>query len=57
LIHNDATDSDITEVKTRRLGFSTGTNFPSPLKSPVFFMDGAEQECSGYLLLSASNDN
>ena len=40
--------------KTRSLGFSPGTNFWSSLKSPVFFMDGAEQECSGYILSSAS---
>ena len=45
---NDARD------KSRSLGFSPGTNFSSPLKSPVFFMDGAEQECSGYILSSAS---
>ena len=41
-------------TKCRSLGFSPGTNFSSPLKSPVFFMDGAEQECSGYILSSAS---
>ena len=41
---NDARD------KSRSLGFSPGTNFSSALKSPVFLMDGAEQECSGYIL-------
>ena len=40
--------------KSRSLGFSPGTNFSSPLKSQLFFMDGAEQECSGYILCSAS---
>ena len=40
--------------KSRSLGFSPGTNFLSPLKYPLFFMDGAEQECSGYILCSAS---
>ena len=40
--------------KSRSLGFSLGAKFSSPLKSPVFFMDGAEQECSGYILSSAS---
>ena len=40
--------------KSRSLGFSPGTNFSSPLKSAVFFlMNGAEQECSGYILSSA----
>ena len=42
------------EDRSRSLGFSLGANFSSPLKSPVFFMDGAEQECSGYILSSAS---
>ena len=41
---NDASD------KSRSLGFSPGTNLESPLKSPVFLKDGAEQECSGYIL-------
>ncbi|MEY4186214.1 MAG: hypothetical protein RIT02_1248 [Planctomycetota bacterium] len=36
------------------LGLSPGANFSSSLKSPVFFGDGAEQECSGYLLSLAS---
>ena len=45
---NDARD------ESRSLGFSSGTNFSSPLKSPVFLMDGAEQECSGYILSLAS---
>ena|GEM_PF-3446528 len=57
---NDAEDT------SRSLGFSPGTKFSSPLKSPVFFegwgragMLGLHfwpscQECSGYLFASAS---
>jgi len=52
--------------KSRSLGFSPGTNFWSPLKSPVFFKGmgpsrnaratfcPSRQECSGYLLSSVS---